>query len=608
MDHSPPAVRRRSGLRAAGMALVLMLAATLVACTTEDDGPRGIAQDFLRDFAEQNFAAAAAMTTAPDRAEPFLAAAWEGLDGEGLTARTGRVRMDHDIADVDVTYTWTLPNDREWRYPATLTMGRSDAGWAVRWSSTNVHPELGADQRLSLSTFAPPRAAVNESDGSEVMGDGTITSISFDAADAAEHGSVVDSAERLVAVLGPQIPGLTVQGLAEKATASAEPLPIGRIPGEQFDKLRDQLAVPGVIAQDQAILVPRDPGFASAVLGQVRTRVADQMGGESGWRISVLNPNGLVADVLSDHPATPAPAVSLTLSRSVQNAAQRAVNAVGKQSMMVVMQASTGRLLAIAQNPAADRGGLLATMGTYPPGSTFKIVTSSAAMAAGLSSPDAIVPCPGEIQIGSRLIPNYDRFALGPVPLRQAFANSCNTSFADLAGKMGPTDLAHAAAAMGLGAQYDIAGIDSKSGSVPIEPDLVLRAEDGFGQGTVLSSPLGMALVAATAATGKAPVPNLIEGRETTVVGPRPELKAEVYEQLRPMMREVVTEGTATSIGGAGPVFGKTGEAEVSGGSHAWFAGFRGDLAFATLIVLGGDSTNAVNVTRDFLSLLPPGR
>lgn len=588
--------------------LVLALAAALVACTTEDDGPRRIAQDFLREFSAQQFAAAAARTTAPGRAEPVLSAAWSGLEAQGMSARTGRVRMDQDIAEVDVTYTWRLPGDREWTYPATITMGRSDAGWAVRWASTDVHPALGADQRLALSTFAPPRAAVNEADGSEVMGTGTVVAISFDAAAAAAEGSVIDSANRLVTVLGPLLEGLTVQGLAERATASAEPLPLGTISSVDFDRLRDQLAVPGVRTQEQAVLVNRAPGFATAVLDQVRTRVADGMGGESGWRISVLNPNGLVADVLEDHPATPAPAVALTLSRSVQDAAQRAVNVVGRQAMMVVMQASTGKLLAIAQNPAADRGGLLATMGTYPPGSTFKMVTSAAAMSAGMVTPESIVPCPGEIQIGPRLIPNYNGFSLGPVPLQRAFANSCNTSFADLAARMGASDLAHAAAAMGLGAQYEIAGIDSAAGSVPIEPDLVLRAEDGFGQGTVLSTPLGMAIVAATAATGHAPVPVLINGRETTVVGPRPELKPDVYAALRPMMRQVVTEGTATSIAGMGAVYGKTGEAEVAGGSHAWFAGYRGDLAFATLIVLGGDSTNAVNVTRDFLTMLPPGR
>ena len=73
-----------------------------------------------------------------------------------------------------------------------------------------------------------------------------------------------------------------------------------------------------------------------------------------------------------------------------------------------------------------------------------------------------------------------------------------------------------------------------------------------------------------------------------------------VYAQLRPMMREVITSGTASVIDGQGAVFGKTGEAEVDGGSHAWFVGYRGDLAFATLVVLGGSSDNAVAVTKEF--------
>lgn len=52
-------------------------------------------------------------------------------------------------------------------------------------------------------------------------------------------------------------------------------------------------------------------------------------------------------------------------------------------------------------------------------------------------------------------------------------------------------------------------------------------------------------------------------------------------------------------------VYGKTGEAEFAGGSYAWFAGYRGDIAFATLVVGGGDSNNAVAVTRDFFAGLP---
>jgi cell division protein FtsI/penicillin-binding protein 2 len=71
-------------------------------------------------------------------------------------------------------------------------------------------------------------------------------------------------------------------------------------------------------------------------------------------------------------------------------------------------------------------------------------------------------------------------------------------------------------------------------------------------------------------------------------------------------MRLVVTNGTAKDISGFGDVRGKTGEAEFAGGSHAWFTGYRGDLAFAALIVGGGSSEYAVRMVAKMLGELPP--
>jgi len=68
-----------------------------------------------------------------------------------------------------------------------------------------------------------------------------------------------------------------------------------------------------------------------------------------------------------------------------------------------------------------------------------------------------------------------------------------------------------------------------------------------------------------------------------------------------------VTNGTAREIDDAGLVYGKTGEAEFEGGSHAWFAGYRGDLAFAALIVGGGSSAYAVRMVKQMLQELPDG-
>lgn len=230
-------------------------------------------------------------------------------------------------------------------------------------------------------------------------------------------------------------------------------------------------------------------------------------------------------------------------------------------------------------------------MGLYPPGSTFKIVTAGAAIDRDMATPNTLLGCPGHLDIGHRTVPNYGGFDLGTVPLSRAFASSCNTTFAELASKMPPRGLTNAAAQYGIGPDYVVDGITTVTGSVPPTVNLAERTEDGFGQGKVLASPFGMALVAATVAAGRTPVPQLIAGRPTEVIDAGAPISPKMVDGLRPMMRLVVTNGTAKDLGDAGDVRGKTGEAEFAGGSHAWFAGYRGDMAFAALIVGGGSSS-----------------
>ncbi len=172
---------------------------------------------------------------------------------------------------------------------------------------------------------------------------------------------------------------------------------------------------------------------------------------------------------------------------------------------------------------------------------------------------------------------------------------------------MPPRGLTQTATRYGIGLDYQVEGITTVTGSVPPTVDLAERTEDGFGQGKVLASPFGMALAAATVAAGKTPLPQLITGRPTTVQGDLTPISPKMIDALRPMMRLVVTNGTAKDIAGCGEVYGKTGEAEFPGGSHAWFAGDRGDMAFAALIVGGGSSEYAVRMTKVMLDSLPPG-
>ena len=101
-----------------------------------------------------------------------------------------------------------------------------------------------------------------------------------------------------------------------------------------------------------------------------------------------------------------------------------------------------------------------------------------------------------------------------------------------------------------------------------------------------------MASVAATARTGTAYAPSLLAAEPGEELGTLP---AEVSADLQEMMRLVVSQGTASSLRGLGPVGAKTGTAEYGDGSrtHGWMIGYRGDLAFACVVVDGESGNGA---------------
>ncbi|MCX6492005.1 MAG: penicillin-binding transpeptidase domain-containing protein [Rhodococcus sp.] len=582
-----------------------VVGAYLTGCTPKPDGPEPAAQAFLAAFEANDIPTAAADTDKPGAAATALSEAWTNLQAEALDAETTSVRVDGDTATVGYTYRWQLPKDRVWTYDGQLNMGRSAGEWVVRWTASDIHPKLGDTQTMALRSTAAPRARVNERSGTDVLVPGVVHRIKFDASAA---NNVVASATALSTLLTPFDASITAQSIVESATSVDGDYPVALLRDSDFEPISAALTeIPGVTASDESDLVSTDPTFAPDLVGQVKKAVIDDVDGKAGWSVVTSNRNGVDIDVLTDTPPEPAPSFSISLDRNIQVAAQRAVNARAEQAMTVVIQPSTGAILAVAQNPAADRDGPVASAGLYPPGSTFKIITAGAAISSGLATPGSTVPCPGRIEIGERSVPNYNEFALGDVTMSTAFTRSCNTSFAKLASEMSPDALTVAASQFGVGPDYDVVGLPTDSGSVPPADELVQRTEDGFGQGKVVVSTFGMALAAATVAHGSTPVPNLLVGRETAITGDHPPIEPAMVDGLRGMMRSVVTSGTAERIADQGEVYGKTGEAEVEGGSHSWFVGYRGDIAFATLVVRGGSSDNAVAVTREMFEQLPPG-
>ncbi len=293
--------------------------------------------------------------------------------------------------------------------------------------------------------------------------------------------------------------------------------------------------------------------------------------------------------------ATPGRSVQTSIDMRYQLAAAHAVAgaATAKPVDMVVLQPSTGRVLAVVERPGGfDR----ALQGIFPPGSTFKVVTASALAKKGLR-PSSAVQCPPTVTIGGRTFHNFDNEHLGRTSLLNAFAVSCNTTFAMLAAQhLTGSALRSTAQEFGFN-QKPALGIPAVLGrfSTPHQP--VDLAADAFGQGTDLVNPLSQAAEAAAIENGTWRPPQLVVSPAPAQRARPRKLGSALLGSLRPMMRAVVTSGTAAGVGFPPGVYGKTGTAEYGSGSnppsHAWFIGYRGDLAFAVLVEGGGLGADA---------------
>lgn len=377
--------------------------------------------------------------------------------------------------------------------------------------------------------------------------------------------------------------------------------------GQRLKLIRSSSEGPAVVDADgEPLLVWRSgwaraasEGRAGALLGAMAQLVEQRPGQRGSWSVVVVDEAGKRVRTVHGRAAKTRPPLVATVRARVQDAADRAIEAGPGRAVLVVIEPSTGGILAVAQGPGASPKAALS--GLFPPGSTFKIATATAALRRGLR-PDSSVSCPGTDTIGTRTIRNDDGFDLDEVPLRTAFARSCNTTFARIAGEAGADELANAASSLGLNADFDIPGLTTEAGVAGSTADRALRVEQGIGQGDVRASPFGVALMSATVASGRAVTPKLWRDLDTSVNTGYAAPSAAETAALRTMMRAVVTSGTGGALIGFGAVHGKTGTAEVDGdAAHGWFTGYRGDMAFAVLVENAGSSASAVRVAAQFL-------
>jgi hypothetical protein len=566
----------RSPARAwAQLALIAALVLAIAGCGDDaTDRLNAAVHTFADALNNADAQAAAAVTTDAAQASDTLGKLFDSL---GRNAHFEVSKVDHK--DNDATFglaaTWKFGKDGrdEWTYTTTGSASQTGDVWKIRWDRATVAPGLGTGP-LSYSTLSPdPAARVLDRTGADLLTQQVVTLVNV------SPGADVNA---VAALLNPIDTSITADSLQSQLSAgNDQPVTAITLRAEDSAPIEDALsAMPNVTLAKQTRLLT------------------------TGWAISAQTATG--SQRVGGQDPKPVADINSTLDIGVSHAAEEALAPIPTPAVMVVIQPSTGDVLAVGQNPAADAQGPIALTGLYPPGSTFKTVTVSAALQAGQETPDSIVACPGTENIEGRQIPNDDNFDLGQVPLHTAFARSCNTTMGRLAVNLPADGLTKAAAQLGLGIDYTAPGMTTVTGKVPVADTSALRVEEGIGQGQVTASPFGMALVAATLAHGSVPSPTIVAGQPGKPDHAPDPLPAGVDDQVKSMMRETIMSGTATQLQDIPGMLGKTGTAEYIDNTHAhgWFVGIDGDLALAVFISDAGSSAPAVDAAGRFLRAL----
>ena len=368
------------------------------------------------------------------------------------------------------------------------------------------------------------------------------------------------------------------------------------VPGTQFELAGDRSALTAqlgahvvgsvgpITAEELHHLGP--PYDASSVVGQTGLEQAYErrLAGAPTTRVVVLDRAGATTATLKSFPGHSGKPVATSIDPTVQRAAEAALASEHHNAALVAIRPSTGQVLAVVSDPTSY-GYDQALQGEYPPGSTFKVLTSTALIGAGLS-PESPATCAPTLTVDGEVFHNAEGEA--PVQtLGQAFTESCNTAFISLATQhLKPADFAAVARTYGLDATPQ-PGLPAFAAEIPKPDGETSLAATAIGQAGVVFSPLGMASVAAAVASGSVRAPRLVVGAPDDHVAPRP-LPSNVASDLRQMMGDVVASGTAAGTGLPSTTHAKTGTAQYyTGGklrTDAWLMGYDGDLAFAVVV------------------------
>ena len=379
-----------------------------------------------------------------------------------------------------------------------------------------------------------------------------------------------------VTMNAPALPGISAEvGLSRHYPRGADTAHLVGYVGPVSDYDLSQMENP-----DPVLRIPR---FQIGKTG-VEARLEEALRGAAGTRSIEVNAVGRVMRELDRVEGTPGKDLQLTIDAELQSYVEARLTGELSASA-VVMEIETGNIKAIGNAPTFDpnlfvRGISLrnwtalnenpyrplsakAVQGTYPPGSTFKMITALAAMDAGVVSPDDTVYCPGYSEISGTRFHCWRRGGHGNVSLNDSLAYSCDCYYYEIGQRASIDNIAAMARKLGLGVRHDVPLSAVAAGLAPDRAwKTEVRGEDwrvgdtvnaSIGQGYVLASPLQLAVMTARIASGHEIRPRLIHKidgvEQPTGRGESLGLNENHLRRIRQGMWDVVNSQRGTGYG-----------------------------------------------------------
>lgn len=421
----------------------------------------------------------------------------------------------------------------------------------------------------------------------------------------------------------------------QQITALAESS--NELPGVQVDGETSREYIHGDLAAhvlgytgeltDENYIKLRNEGYRLGdVIGKmgIEATYEKQLRGEGGGQQVEVDGTGQVVRVLKDKPSRSGKDITLTLDLDLQKAAAAALN--GVTGSIVAIDPKNGAVLAMVSNPGFDPNiftrrvsqetwnrltslndpFLNRSLQTFPPASTFKIVTTVAAIEGGKFTGDEVFQTYPSLTIAGTTFGEWNHAGFGPLGFPGAMAHSSDTFFYQVAREMGGEPIIDWSRRFGLGALTGIDLVDEVDpGLVPdaawklkhekIEWSVGDAVNMSIGQGALLTSPLQVAIMFSVAANGGFKVkPHLLKDNEEARNWREDlKLKPKTVEVLKEGLRGVIDYGTGNALnGGAVTISGKSGTAEDLGdGSHTWFGAYGTTEKPEIVVVAFGERT-----------------